>query len=217
MLRRIIAAALALAAFAAVPAVASASPVLTDPKGAVAVGSKITGVLSETSKFTTGSGNVECTAADLTGQVTENSGTSIKGEILTASFTGDDATESRCTSTIGDLDLGHATFKPIAENLPWCISSGAKDTWTLVSCKAGQNIAFTFDVFNHTGASLGTCKYERASVAGTFTTGGTTTTLTVGAKTVFNRVAGTFCPAEGELDMKLTIKTEGTSEWIFIS
>jgi len=92
---------IALIAFAAVPALASASPVLTRAGVAVATGSAITGQ-STTVLFTTSSGTITCQTADLAGTLTKNNGTEVEGEITSASYTGT-GTSGRCNSTISDL------------------------------------------------------------------------------------------------------------------
>lgn len=203
MHRKLFATCVSLAVFAAlavVPALASASPVLTEGTTTVPVGAKILATNSGNLLFTTSSGTVTCTKSKMTGTVLKNNGTEIEGTIETASFTGE-GTEERCKSTF----IFNPQFKVTPENLPWCIRSGAKDTFSVEAgdCKEAKNLRFTLD------SSVGNCTYERASVTGTFETNVTPVTLKVGASQTFTRVAGgSICPATGTLSGGWTLETD---------
>jgi len=215
MQRKIIAGFVSLAAFVAfavVPAIAAASPVLTDNGTALGVGASVRGTNSGAILLSTSSGNVECTEAQLNGTVAENSGTSIKGNIEVAKsfFHGDDPEEAKCTSNISDLAGGTATMKVTLEGTTWCLSSGAKDTWSIRGGACGaaaEPLRFIFDLTSHTGGNLGECTYERAEVTGTFNTKTTPATLTIGASQTFTKKSGLFCPASGTLSGAFTIET----------
>jgi hypothetical protein len=200
MLKKTIAACVAVVAFAVVPAMASASPVLTESGSPVPVGAKILATQSGNILLTTTAGTVTCTKSTMTGVVKTNSGTKIQGEIETATFTGA-AAEARCESTF----LFNPTFKVTAENLPWCIESSGGDAFTVRGGKcaeAAKNLKFTLS------SVLGNCTYERASVTGTYETNKTPVTLKVGAAQTFTRVAGTICPASGTLSGGWNLETD---------
>jgi hypothetical protein len=223
----------ALAAFA-LPAVASASPVATHPTGTkMAVHAnaaktcaeepagciKATNI-GETLIRDTANANtlVRCTTASMTGTLVENSGTSIKGNISSTAFTGT-GSEGRCTDSFGaaafvDTNIGNGT--------PWCLQSGASDTFTVRgnSC-ANESRSITFVL---TDSVVGTCKYSRATaVSGTFTTHSTgDAILTVAPSTTNSAFAkeegSVLCPASGLLEMKFTLETDtATAEPLYIS
>jgi|GEM_PF-2553300 len=220
MERKIIAGLVSLAAFVAfavAPAIAAASPVLTENGIAVGVGASVRGTNSGSILFSTKMGNVECTEAQLNGTVAENSGTSIEIniEVPKSFFHGDDPEEAKCTSNISDLAGGTATMKVTLEGTTWCLSSGAKDTWSIRGGACGaaaEPLRFIFDVTSHTGGNLGACTYERAEkrveVTGTFNTKTTPATLTIGASQTFTTATGTStCPASGTLSGAFTLET----------
>jgi hypothetical protein len=190
------------------PAMASASPVLTENGTAVATGVNINATLEEgtTSKLTIVKGGeaVVCTKSTLTGKLTKNSGTHIEGDITVASFKGSAAEEKCTTNFIGNTAVD-------VNNPSYCITAGgelAKDTFQILPhlC-GGTGGTFTFTL---TGA-LGTCKYERSTaISGTFTTGGTQATLTVTGEPEFKGEAtNTFpCPAQGWLDASYVLETD---------
>lgn len=192
---------LALVAFAALalPAVASASPALTDSTGTkVAVGTEITGKNVGNTIFT-GGFSVTCSSADLSGKVTENSGSSIKGEVPvgSATFTGTGAS-SDCTSALGDT--------AVTVNSKLCLATTkTADQMEVTGC--GANVTFTLAI---TGSV--TCKYETAKVLGTFNTNADAQ-VTVSEQGAKGESSNSFlCPSEGKLDMvfALTTKAGGT-------
>lgn len=222
MHKKIIMACMALAAFAAfavLPAVASASPELgetTAPEDAwikTPVPSLIRAHNVGDTLMTDESGNVltRCSSATMTGTLTTNSGTSIEGDISSASFSGT-ASGGACTGSFGNV-----TVTP--KLLPWCIKSVPKtDNFEVRggNCtEEAKAITFILD------APLGVeCKYQRSAtepITGTFTTdtAGTTTDAVLSiSKVKFPGESTPFpCPANGFLDMSFTLETdvEGTA------
>lgn len=212
MNKKLIATCMSLVAFAAmavVPALASASPILTETTNVVVpVGAKVTGTQSGNILFTPSSGGViSCTKAVLTGTVRENSGTSIKGDIATAAFTGAGAGGS-CLSTGIPFN---PSFTVAVGNLPYCLTTEAGDTWTVrggACAAAAQNIKFTL-----TSALTGACTYERASVSGTYETNKHPVTLKFNGGEPVNKTAGgVLCPAQGQLDGGFNLSTDNAEE-----
>lgn len=197
--------AVALVAFAAVPALASASPVLTNPPGtAVPVGTAIVGTNIGNTVMTTSLGNIECQKSTVTGKVTKNNGTEIEGNIESASFTGSGSGGACTTAFLGDV-----TVTP--KKLPWCLKANAKigtDKFNLTSgaCGGGGVMEFTLDT-----AIAGECTYTKSAVEGTYTTGGTQAVLTVSEQEFKKSAGGFLCPSTGKLDMKFGLETDGAS------
>jgi hypothetical protein len=207
MHKKLMMACMAIAAFAAfvVAPAASASPVLTNGGVAVAVGTELTGKNTGETKFT-GSINVNCSNADLTGKVTKNNGTEIAGEIPVGSalFTGTHSTGD-CTST--GLFTAPAAVSVTSK---LCLATVPKtDNVTITGC--GANVKFTL---NLTG--LGPCEYSTATVLGTFVTNaGATINVLEQAATLTN--TGSFCPTSGKLDMHFDLYTKGGGTQLTIS
>jgi hypothetical protein len=201
MYKRILATVIGLLAFAAVPAMASASPVLKEGTTTVPVGSSIQGTNSGNILLTTGSGIVTCTGSTLGGTLTTNGGTSIAGDINSASFTGT-GSGGTCTSTF----FGNPTFSVTPEHLPWCITSTTLGSFTVRGggCSAKEEeLRFTL-----TNALVGECTYERPKVIGTYVANVTPVKLTVGSGQTFTRVAGGgLCPSTGTLSGGWTLET----------
>lgn len=213
MSKKLIAACMALAAFAAlaiVPAAASASPTLTFPTGTKAsTGLTLTGTnVGET--VMTGAFNVRCTTSHMHGTVTENSGTSIKGNITAASFSGS-GTGGDCTSAFGST-------KVEVTSLPWCLSSGKEDKFEVrggLCSEASRAIKFTLEI-----TGTGPCRYEKSSVAGTFKTHPEDAVLTISEQEAKLYEGGFFCPSSGKLDMTFTLETQtagGSWDPLYIS
>ena len=206
MQKKLITACLALVAFAAmavVPALASASPILTsEPNGAaVPVKTKIVARNVGNTRMTTSLGTIECTKASITGEVTANSGTEIEGTITSASFTGTGA-EERCTTSF----LGNIKVTP--KKLPWCIKATNKmtaDTFELKSGACGGALGameFTLD-----STTVGECTYTKTAVTGTFETK-TTGHFTVSEQEFVKSAGSGFCPGSGKLDMTFQLFTD---------
>jgi hypothetical protein len=206
MQKKLITACLALVAFAAfaiAPALASASPVLTEDNNGVAVpvGTKIIATNTGDTLMTTSLGTIHCTKAVITGELVKNNGTEVEGTISSASFTGTGA-EERCTTAF----LGNIKVTP--KRLPWCIkakSSFTADTFQLTSgaCPGGGIMEFTLD-----SSTVGECTYTKASVTGSFITG-TGGDLTVSEQEFVKSAGSGFCPGSGKLDMTFDLYTDG--------
>lgn len=207
----------ALAAFA-LPATASASPELCETVEGVCV--KVTGTpkirahsVGATVNFVTGGTTlVECTSSEMTGTLTTNSGTEIKGDIESASFSGAEA-GGKCRSSFGGAT---AVDTNIGNGVPWCLSTTGEDKYSVRgnSCTlASRSITFVLTTTN-----IGTCKYNRTTaLTGTYTThstGDAILTAAPNATTEFTKEEGSIlCPGSGTLEMQFTLETDvaGTS------
>jgi hypothetical protein len=202
MAKKILALCAALVAFAVVPAVAAASPELTHPTGTtLPTGTKIKATNVGNTQMTSSAGTITCTTATMTGTVTKNSGTAIEGDIESAHFTGLES-ENRCEGGLGAV-------KVTVTSVPWCL----KNTKTAHQfelrggkcSEASRAVKFTLDT------SVGECKYEKASVLGTFTTHPEDAILHASTP-VFTKYEGGFlCPSTGELHMSFTLETDTTA------
>src|SRR3954451_21380377 len=142
MSKKLIASCLALFALAAfvLPAVASATPVLTHPTGTkLAAGTKITGTNIGETLLKDGSGNIlaRYTNVKMTGELTKNTGTEIEGTITTATFQGTGGAGTggmnECTGSLGRMTVttngNNVDGENLANGTPWCLKSGANDTF----------------------------------------------------------------------------------------
>jgi hypothetical protein len=208
MKSKLIAACMALAAFAAIvlPASASASPVLTENGVKVAVGASIT-ALNEPGINTvfTGPFNVSCNYTHLVGTVTENSGTSIKGKIPVggSTFKGTAASED-CTSALGAV-------KPTVQSELCLATTKINDQLEVTGC--GKNVTFSLAI---TGSV--TCKYEASQVLASFTTAPSEATVLVSKQPASGEATNSFiCPSTGELDMPFNLFTADGKTGLTIS
>ncbi|MGN6557270.1 MAG: hypothetical protein ACTHLH_04575 [Solirubrobacterales bacterium] len=208
MHKKLMLACMAIAAFAAfvVAPAASASPVLTDKNGGstfgtIAVGASIKGTNEGVTKFTASGFNVECNNDLLSGTVTENSGSSIKGEIPvgSASFKGTGTSED-CTSALGSAK--------VAVTSKLCLATAAEDKVTVTGC--GANVVFDLEV-----TGTGNCKYSTASISGTYATSADAK-VTISEQSAAKTEGGIFCPSSGKLDMVFNLTTTN-GETILIS
>jgi hypothetical protein len=207
----------ALAAFA-LPAAASASPEITHPTGTrLATGVNITGTnIGETKIRDTANENtlIKCTTASMTGSLTENSGTSVKGNITSTSFSGT-GSGGRCTDSFGaaafvDTNVGNGT--------PWCLlakSTFAANEFQVTGNSCGSEArSITFVL---TDSVVGTCKYNRTGVVkGTYTTHSTGDAILTVAPSTTNSAwtkeeGSVLCPASGLLEMSFTLETDTTA------
>ncbi|HWN73926.1 MAG TPA: hypothetical protein VNN15_08985 [Solirubrobacterales bacterium] len=206
MQKTLITACLAIAAFAAmviVPA-ASASPALTNAKGElVPVGTEIHAVVVGNGVFT-GGFNITCTGGEGSGKVTTNTGSSIKGELAAGSLklTGTGA-NGDCTSALGNVGLS-LTSKICGETVK------GTDTVIATGC-GGSPLTATVTV-----TGVGTCKYEAASMKGTFLTNHDAEGTISEQPAKGEAGNGFFCPTEGKLDVSLA-ESINTGETLFIS
>lgn len=199
----------ALMALAVVPAIASASPVLTENGTAVATGTSITAETDPSSPefIFTGSNpavNVVCTVVDMGGKVVKNSGTSIEGTIESASFKGSGG--GACSGgSLGSVTVTIPALTNAGGSSHWCIKTGTKaDTFEILPNACGTaGGTFTFTL--HTG--VGECNYTRTSaLTGTYITNTVPATLTLGANQSFTRENNNiFCPSSGVLDGSLIL------------
>ncbi|MGN6557278.1 MAG: hypothetical protein ACTHLH_04615 [Solirubrobacterales bacterium] len=205
----------AFAAMAAMPALASASPVLKDKTGNVVVNSKILASNVGIVKITTADGTIECTEAGMTGTVKKNTGTEIETDISTAVFNDKNAMGE--VVPCSNPTFGEVTVTP--KKFPWCIaakSTFAADTFQLSSaaCPGGGTMEITLDT------GLGECTYTKAApVTGSFTTGSEAAPSEFSISEVeFKKAAGgMLCPPSAKLDMKFKLFTDVLGEpvvWI---
>jgi hypothetical protein len=200
MHKKILAICAALVAFAALPAMASASPVLQNSGVTVATGSGIKATNVTNTVMTTSLGNIVCSTSTMAGTLVTNSGTLIEGNIESASFSGTGAS-GKCTGPFGDVAV-------TVPSLPWCIkTTKTADQFELRGGKCSEGsreVTFILD------ASFGECKYSRASVLGTLTTGGTQAHLTASGVEFAAEAGNPFgCPSNGKLDMTYKLETTG--------
>lgn len=203
MSKKLVTGLLALVAFTvlALPADASASPALTDSEGkAVAVGTELTGKSVGEIIFRDASANFTCSRVDLSIKVTENSGTSIKGEVPagSTSFTGTGASGD-CTSPLGDVG--------VTMNSKLClVSTKTADQIEVTGC--GTNLTLSRAI---TGSV--TCKYETSHFLATLTTAPNDAEIRVSEQAIKGESTNSFvCPSESKLDVwfALTTKAGGT-------
>ena len=220
MSKKLITACMALAAFAAfavVPSLASAKPVITHPTGTVlATPTKITATNIGETEMVTSIGTLKCSTATLTGTLTTNStAAGTEGTIESATFAGTGSaigsSDKECTGGFGNAAI---TPNPATNGLPWCLeATEANDKFNLRggSCAEKERaIRFTIDLTVF-GSTL-TCNYERTTAAT-----GTLTTDTSGEDAQGGIVSQNWpavagnpfgCPSNGELTMKFTLETD---------
>jgi hypothetical protein len=218
----ICAALVAFAAFAVVPTMASASPILTDTVGtetkAVAPPAKIVGYNDEESIFEASNGTkVTCTNNELTGSVHKNKENEILATIEKGSFKGTGAGED-CTSGLGDVKVTTFLTNETGGTKHWCLESEAGDKFKVkggACTAAAELVTFSFDFTEIPLIGKLTCPYvQKAAVplTGTFTTPATHTASTLSLTSgEFEREAGSnaACPASGKLTkMKFNIFTD---------
>jgi hypothetical protein len=217
MYKKLLMACMALSAFVAlaVPAIASAGPVVTAPTGTnLAAGSPIEAKNVGELLMTDVNGNVltECNSATMSGTLKTNSGTTVEGNVESAAFTGH-ATNGECTGSFGNVTV---TANPATNGLPWCLratSTMKADEFQLRgnSCSsAARPIRFVLH-----STTVGECVYQRSgAVVGEYKTHPSAAQLTV-VKQEFTRFSGSFlCPSAGYLDMTFNLTTNGNSVWV---
>jgi len=217
---------LALVALAALalPAVASASPELgetteTNVWEKIVPPALIQATSLEVSKMTSPGGTTltECDTAVMTGDLFENSGTSVKGNITSAAF--HNAGGADCTALFG----GTAKVTTnVGNGVPWCVQTTKTADQVEIrggKCsEAARSITFVLDT-----SSFGECKYNSTTFpTGTFTTDTSPehkdAVVTVTKSGLWTRESGSsvFCPAEANLDMKFTLETDNTNIPLYI-
>jgi hypothetical protein len=247
MSKKLITACMALFALAVfvLPAVASASPVATQPTGtAMAIGTKILGTnIGDTILKTDPSGTTapstltECTKARMTGELTKNSGTTIEGNITTATFSGTGSTlasRPECTGApniLGNFIItangGGTDGESVINGTPWCLrATGSTDVFTLSGGACGSASTQIRLIFDFTKLFEPTktieCKYSRPAstpLEGTFTTdttGDAILSMAPGpteaekARTTFKGETGNSieCPSTFTLQMSFTLEKD---------
>jgi hypothetical protein len=199
MHKKILAICAALVAFAALPAMASASPVLQNSGTTVATGSGIKATNVGNTVMTTSLGSVECSTSTMAGTLVTNSGTLIEGNIESAAFSGT-GENGKCTGPFGDVTV-------TVPSLPWCIKT--TKTMHQIEIRGGKCSEAPRAVTFILHSSFGECKYTRASVLGTLTTGGTQAHLTASGVEFAGETNPFGCPSSGKLDMTYKLETTG--------
>ncbi len=222
----ICAALVALAAFAIVPAMAAASPALTDAGVLAPTGTKVVATGEETSKFTSGFVSVECSKSALTGTLTSNTGSNIQTTVESATF--ENEKEVDCSSNLGATRVTVPGLTNEGGTEHWCIvansETGAdKGQVRPRACTASTGGAFKFTLDITNAPFLGTviCKYTRsANLTGSFVTNASPATLKLEGEPVFNLEAGSSgsCSSEGKLvKLNTTLETDETNNPFTIS
>jgi hypothetical protein len=202
-------------------AAAANGPQLEDAKGTVAASSLISGTnVGEIAIWNTEK-TVRyfiCNNATLTGEVTHNSGGTVKAKITKADIRGTgsvnaDNSLNECTGELG-------SFYFTVKNLPLELSSTpvmATDEFQITG-SGGAKVRLLLG-----STTAGECEYEESgSTKGDYTTGTSTAedaTLTIrtteaGSGMILIR-GGLLCPASAMLGMTLTLMTDGTTEPIW--
>lgn len=187
---------IALLAFAAVPAAASAAKVdivnaATGKK--LANKSEIKGESSNL-KFKTEAGTLECSKSVVTGELKNNNKENITGTITTASFTGEEA-GGLCKTT----GLGPAKIVPTG--LPWTIVFTAAGTTTI----EGTPVVDFEAEFPAAGGLK--CDFQSSSVADSFEFEKSPLIDTISKQTFTSSSPG--CPTTGELNGSFTLTSKG--------
>lgn len=238
---KLVKACIAMAAFAAifvVPSMASAtSPTLCETTGEpltchpVAAGTLVTGTNTVHGSHVVSvldaglAGKVQCTGATLTGEVETNSNAHIAGNITTAEFGGTPGgtTTGHCSgnSVLGEkitptpTHTSNPCHTPTGGtahcSLPWCVTANElNDTFTVRGGKCSEATRpLTFTLHGNIE-----CKYEKASVTGTYTTHPETDAVLTITNQEFKRntTSSGFCPATGKLSMSFTLSTDTEKE-----
>jgi hypothetical protein len=228
MSKKLITACLALVAFAAfaLPVTASAAnkPHLTHGATAIAPGTKILATNVGNVLFENSEGGIlsECSVGRFTGTVHTNTGTEVKGEITTSTFSGTGALRGEhkeCTGTFGDLSVD----TNIGNGTPWCMESGPEDAEHTLRIRGGgctsaqRSITFVQTVTNFFGNF--NCRYNRtAAIPGKYTTGTDATVSMTHVEFKLEAESGFACPSTGFVTMTMTLETDSaTAEPISIT
>jgi hypothetical protein len=240
MHKKLITACLALVALAAfaLPAMAQAAnkATLTQPTGtAMTAGTKITGTNIGNSLIlsTSGSTQLTCTIATMTGELTKNETGNVQGNISAAAFTGA-GPGNRCTGfvnlAVDPLGLGTGAGQG------WCLKSNGtiEETTDEFQVFGGKCSETTKKIkFLWTAETGGECEYESTTTTafkGTYTTdttgdailttprSGHTATEDAGFTKIRDTTPFGLCPSSIGTSLKFTLeKDEATSTPIFIS
>jgi len=221
----ICAAMVAFAAFAIVPAMAAASPVLTEEGVPLLPGALITATSEGTSEFNSGFINVACNDNWMTGSVVKNSNGAIEGTIEKASFNNKNASgvTEDCSSNLGATKVTIPGLTNEGGTQHWCIISNAetgKDKAQIVphSC-GGSGGVFTFVLNNTPGGTI--CRYSRsASINATYETNVSPATLKMEGEPEFTKdePSSFFCSPTGKIkSLNFTLETDESTVPLTIS
>jgi hypothetical protein len=195
MRRRPVALLLGLAVLAALPATASASPVLTEngltvPAGATVQATSI-GIPLQTTSFSSDT----CKRSLMHGKVAANTGTQIEIELSSFSL-------SECAGSSG-------TFNYEGRNLPWCWrTTKSADSFELRGGKCGgtaASLTVATVIEGEKGEKIVICPYTRTAVTGTFKTSPEDAVFTF-LEQEFTPESGLGCQAF-KLDINYTMET----------
>jgi hypothetical protein len=214
----IFAALVALAAFAIAPAMAAASPHLTEGGTPVAVGSKVTATGMSTTEYSSGFMTIACNDYWMTGEVKKNNGTEIQGTIESASFNnkGASGTTEDCSSSYGATKVTIPGLANEGGTQRWCIEATSETPGEATvqphSCGgSGGSFTYVLDFTNIFGSHL-ICRYTRSTnIPVTFTLGSDVVSLK--GEPEFNReeTSGSSCPATGKLkNMSFTLEADAS-------
>jgi hypothetical protein len=156
---------------------------------------------------------VECTDVKMTGRLIKNTHEEVAGTIESASFIGTPGITphtTHCKSNV--LGTVTVTTNPATNGLPWCLRSAAAMAADEVQIRGGDCTAAARPIRFIMHTAVGECVYERAeAVKGSITTTPAAAQVSVvGVK--FTRVSNFFCPAEGFLDLKMSLYTDTANE-----
>lgn len=208
MRNKIIAACVALVAFAALPSMANAIVLREEGGVLVNVGSKIEATNEGNTVFSGSFGKVECTKSTLTGEVTVNGTSAVEGNITAATYTGEEA-EGKCSSAF------FGPTKVTITSLPWCLRTTSKSADKAElrggNCsEAAKNLEFTLD------SSIGNCTYRAASVTSNeYVTGQVPGTLKF-ENQPFTGISAFPCPTTGSFTGAYILETDESTTGVGI-
>lgn len=228
MSKKIVLVCMATAAIAAfvIPASASASPRLCETTADhvtchnLTVGTFVKGTNVGDWTFTSPAGNLVCNSVTVTGNLTENSGTSVKVDITSVSF-GGTGSSGDCTGALG---ASFTLITNVGNGVPWCLSANNEMSADEFQIRGNScNLASRSITLETNITGMNDCKYNRtAAIRGTFTTdnSGTTEedailsfseqewTLEAESRT---SIFAPACPSSWKLDGKVTLETDSAS------
>lgn len=212
---------LALVALAAMalPAMASANPILKEGETTLSSGAKIVGTNVGETLMKTSLGTVSCSNVVLKGTLTVNeTAKGTEGDLESATFagTGTQAAgepDTECTSWAG----GVSVTPKVSATEPWCLeATEANDTFKIRGGKCTEGTKPITYTMVFTSSLIGTCKYSRSTAApGTLTTGTSEAHLTEQEWKLEEGGAG--CASNGFLTMTFKAETENGTALTFSS
>lgn len=212
----ICAALVALAAFAIAPAMAAASPHLTEGSTPVAVNSKITATGLNSSEFTSGFITVKCNDYWMTGTVVKNNGTEVQGTLEKASYNSKNASNETedCSSTLGATKVTIPGLTNEGGTQHWCIEAtsetpGEGSVQPHGCGGTGGSFTFVLDVTNFFGSHV-ICRYTRTNnIPISYTTGTDVVSLKGEPEFSLEATSSSSCSSTGKLkNMSFTLETD---------